>query len=123
MLIRYLQWHFWDVPKGLVQAWKNFLWFNLKYFSVALLLKTLFAPWHGYKESYGRGFDIKRYFESFMFNMISRAIGAIVRIVFIVIAICLEVLIFFAGMIIFIIWFVLPILLLAGLYSGFKILF
>jgi len=104
-------------------AWKNFLRFNLNYFSISLLLKTLFSHWRKYQWSYGRGFDIKRYAEVFFSNLISRVIGAIIRFFLILIGVVAEIIIVLAGIIVFLGWLLLPVLLLAGLWFGFKLLF
>lgn len=122
ILFLYIEWHFLDVAKGILKAWRNFLLFNLNYFSVPLLLKTFFSPWRKYKESYGRGLDIKKYFEAFASNMISRVLGAIVRSFLIIIGIAFEIFILFAGLIVFLAWIILPLLLIGGLYYGIKIL-
>lgn len=121
IIFQYLQWHFIDQTKAILRAWKNFLLFNLNYWSIALLLKTLFSPWRKYRYSYGRGFDIKRFFETFSFNVISRAMGVIMRSILIFIGILTEIFIFFIGIIIFLGWLILPILLILGIYYGFRI--
>jgi len=123
ILIQYLSWQFFDVPKKLIRAWKNLLLFNLNYFSIPLLIKTLFAPWRRYKMSYGRGFDIGRYFEAFISNLIFRTLGAIVRIFLIIIGLFAEVFIILAGIIVFLGWLLGPVILIYGLIFGFKILF
>ena len=123
ILIQYLSWQFFDVPKKLIRAWKNLLLFNLNYFSILLLIKTLFAPWRRYKMSYGRGFDIGRYFEAFISNLIFRTLGAIVRIFLIIIGLFAEVFIILAGIIVFFGWLLGPVILIYGLIFGFKILF
>ena len=123
ILIQYFSWQVFKVPKNILKAWGNFLRFNLNYFSIPLLLKTLFSPWRRYKYSYGRGFNLKRYFNTFTFNIVSRLIGAAVRIIFILIGLAVEIFLVFAGAVIFIGWLVLPILLILGIYYGFKILF
>lgn len=123
ILIQYLSWQFFDVPKKLIRAWKNLLLFNLNYFSILLLIKTLFAPWRRYKMSYGRGFDIGRYFEAFISNLIFRTLGAIVRIFLIIIGLFAEVFIILAGIIVFLGWLLGPVILIYGLIFGFKILF
>lgn len=120
---QYLEWHFFEVPKEILKGWKNFLLFNLNYFSISLLLKTLFSHWRRYKYSYGRGFDFGRYFEAFTFNIISRFLGAAIRSILIFIGIFVEIFIFFTGVIIFLGWIVLPLLLIMGLWFGFKITF
>jgi len=123
ILWQWICWHFFDVPKELIRAWKNFLLFNLNYFSVPILLKTFFSYWRRYKWSYGRGFDLKRYFEAFTFNLISRILGACVRGILIFIGIIAEVFIFIGGIIVFAGWLLLPAFLIIGLFYGFKILF
>jgi len=122
MLSEYLFWHFVKVPKDILMAFRNFLLFNFKYFSIFFLLKTLFAPWRKYKESYGRGFDFKRYFEAFTFNLTSRILGAIVRLIIIFIGLIFEVFIFVAGIIALFTWIFLSILLIIIFYVGFKFL-
>jgi len=119
VFLQYLAWQFLDVSKSILLGWKNFLKFGLNYFSVPLLIKTLFSHWRRYKWSYPRGFDIGKYFEVFISNLISRILGAIMRIFLIIIGILAEVFIIFAGMIIFLGWLVLPILLIFGLIFGF----
>ena len=122
IFIQYLQWQFFDVPKNILQAWQNCLRFNLNYWSVPLLLKTLFSHWRRYKYSYGKGLNFKRYFEAFTFNMISRVLGAIMRSVLIVLGLLTEIFVFLAGAIVFLIWLILPFLLVGGFFYGFKIL-
>ena len=122
VIIQYLTWHFFDVPREIIKAWKNFLLFNLNYFSISLLFKTLFSHWRKYKWSYGRGFDIKRYFEVFFSNLISRILGAAVRSFLILFGLMAEIFIIFAGLIILIAWLVMPLLLVAGFVFGFNII-
>ncbi|MFC1663637.1 hypothetical protein ACFL0A_00710 [Patescibacteria group bacterium] len=85
-----------------------------------MLLKTLFSPWRKYEWSPGKGFDINRYLDAFFSNLISRALGFIIRIVLILVGISVEIFIFFGGLIIIIIWLLLPILLIGGIYFGLK---
>lgn len=118
VFLQYLIWQFFDVPKEILKAWKNFLSFNLSYFSVSFLARTLFSPWRKYKWSYGRGFSIGRYFEVFFSNLISRFLGAIIRSFLIIIGIIAEIFIIVTGLISLIIWFILPALLLLGFIFG-----
>lgn len=118
-----ISWHFFEVPKEILRIWKNFLLFNLNYFSIPLLLKTFFAPWRRYKETYGRGFDIGKYFEVFFANLIYCALGAIMRSFLIITGLFLEVLMFFSGLAVFAAWLILPIILIKGLIIGFSMIF
>jgi len=123
IVVQYLIWHFFDVPKGILKAWKNFLFFNFNYFSVVLLLKTFFSPWRRYSWSYGRGFNIKRYVEAFLSNLLSRILGAIVRSVLIIIGLITEIFVLCLGVIVFFGWLVLPVLLILGFAFGIRVIF
>jgi len=123
IFFQYLAWQFFDTPKAILQAWQNFLKFNLNYFSISLLFRTLFYPWRRYAMSYGKGFDISRYLEAFATNLIFRIFGAVIRLFLIIIGLAVELFIILVGLIIFLITLFLPFLLIAGLYYGFRILF
>jgi hypothetical protein len=123
VIFQWLIWQFFDIPKNILKAWKNFLKFNLNYFSVPLLLKTFFSHWRRYKWSYGKGFYPGRYLEAFFSNMISRTLGTIIRSCLIFIGFLVEVFILLVGIVVFFGWLILPFLLLAGLIFGIKILF
>ena len=123
ILFQYLIRQFFEAPRAILKAWKNFLLFNLNYFSVPLLLKTFFSHWRRYRWSYGKGFDPGRYLETFFSNLISRVLGAFVRSFAIVIGVLSEIGILFGGIIVFLGWLVLPAFLIAGLVFGIKIIF
>ncbi|MCX6761130.1 MAG: hypothetical protein NTZ84_03475 [Candidatus Nealsonbacteria bacterium] len=116
-------WHFFEVPKEILRAWKNFLLFNLNYFSIPLLLKTFFSPWRRYRESYGRVFDAGKYLETFLANIIYCTLGAMMRSFLIIIGLFSEIFIFFAGLIAFFGWIVLPVILIQGLAIGLSMIF
>ncbi len=119
-----LSWFFWDKPKQLIKAWGNFLRFNFHFFSVGLLLKTLFSPWRKYEwHRTSRGFNLKAALEVHFSNLISRLLGAIVRLITILIALVVELLILFLGIIVITLWFFLPIILVITLIKGIKLLF
>ncbi len=122
IFLQYLIWQIFDVPKNILAAWRNFLKFGLNYFSIFLLLKTLFSPWRKYKMSYGKGFDIGRFFEVFSANLISRILGAIMRIILIFIGFLAEIFIILGGIIVFLGWLISPFLLIVGFCFGIKII-
>jgi len=82
--IQFFIWYLIDVPKQILSAWWNFLRFGMQYFSIPVLLKTLFAPWRKYQWSYGQGFDLQRFAETLATNIISRTLGAIMRFILII---------------------------------------
>jgi len=82
------------------------------------LIRTFFSPWHRYRYSYGKLFEIKNNLEVFIFNLMSRFIGALLRVFFILFGIIVEILIFFIGLIIFFGWLILPFFLFFSLIIG-----
>lgn len=123
IFFRYWYWYYIVQPKALLRAWWNFLVFGNSFFSIPLLLKTLFAPFHLYFVSYGRGFDLKVWLEAFFSNLIFRTIGAMVRIVVILLGILFEIFVFIAGAVIFLSWLVLPLALFFLLIFALKFFF
>ena len=116
-------WYFIAAPKNIVEIWANFLKANLHYFSVLLLLRTLFAPWHRDKTGYGRGFDFKKYLEIWSLNMVARGVGFIIRSVTILIALVVEAFIMVVGLIFLSFWLLAPISLTAAFFWGLILLF
>jgi len=122
ILPKFFAWYFIDMSLSLLKLWKDFLVFNLSYFSIPTLLASLFSHWHRYYSPYSNAFDLWKNLESFVFNMMSRIIGAMLRIILIIIGLILEGLIIIAGAMMLIIWIALPILLVAGVLLGFKLI-
>ncbi|MBI3273641.1 MAG: hypothetical protein HYZ69_00700, partial [Candidatus Colwellbacteria bacterium] len=112
------QWYVFLVPKQIIKAWGNVLWFNQEYFSLFFLLRTLFSPWRRQLVSYGRGFNLGRYFEALIGNLISRILGALVRASLFIAGFASQVTVVFAGPAVFVAWFLLPLILLFALYQG-----
>ena len=122
ILFQWLSWYLIEMPMEILRAWKNILVFNLNYFSINLLLKTLFSYWHQYQWSYPRGFDLGKYLEVAFSNLLSRLLGAIVRLIMIALGIVIEAFIFFAGIVVFLAWFLMPFLALLAFGKGFNLL-
>jgi len=117
-----LVWQFFDVPKAILKSWQTFLLFNLNYFSVPILFKTYFSHWRRYRYPYGKAFEPWKNIETFVFNIMSRVIGAILRTVFIIVGLATEFLIILIGIIIFLGWLVLPFFLIFGLIFGVRLI-
>lgn len=122
IFLQWFCWQFFDVSKSILVGWKNFLKFGLNYFSIPLLLKTLFSPWRRYRWTYPKAFDIGIYLEVFFSNLISRILGLILRVFLIFFGFLTEILFIFGGLFILFIWLILPFLIFLGFYFGFRIL-
>ena len=111
-------WYLWGTPGEILRGWGNILWFNLEYFSLLFLLKTLFSPWRRVQWTRGKGFNIGKWFEALSGNLISRLLGTIIRISLIAAGILVELFLIPLGPIVFVVWFLFPLLLLSFLYQG-----
>ena len=119
IIFLWLAWYFIETPKQILRGWKNILGFNLNYFSIPLLFKTLFSYWHQYHWYYPRSFDIGQYLEVFFSNLISRILGAVMRMFMIVFGIIVEIIILVIGLIILIAWLAMPALIVLAVLKVF----
>jgi len=122
IIFQWISWQFFEMPRNILMGLRNFLKFGLNYFSIPLLLKTLFSHWRRYRWLYPKGLDIGKYFEALISNLISRFLGFIMRLVLIIVGILAEIFILFVGIVIFTGWLILPVLFFWGLWFGFKII-
>jgi len=65
---------------------------------------------------------LAKYLEVAFSNLLSRLLGAIVRLTMIAFGIIIEILIFFVGIIVFLAWFLMPWLAFLALGKGFNLL-
>jgi len=123
IFLNFISWYYFERTKKIVQIWKNFLKFNLAYFSTGFLLKTFFSPWRKYQWSYGLSIDIGRYFHVFLSNLVSRILGSIVRFFLIIIGIIFELVIFLLGMAVILAWIFLPAILIIVFLFSLRLIF
>lgn len=121
--VEYVVWHFFYMPLEIAKAWRNILLFNLEYFSLPLLLKTIVAPWRKIQWSSQKGFSISGFFEALVSNLISRILGAFIRSVLIIAGLAVEATLFAAALLSLLVWFLLPLGIIFGLSYGFSTLF
>ncbi len=112
----WLLWHYGVASGNVIKRWKDLLRFNLDYFSIPFLFRTMFSPWRRYKISAGKGFDISKIAEVVIFNTFSRFIGATMRLTVIVVGIVMQMAILFFGIVAFMLWLLLPLLIISGLF-------
>jgi hypothetical protein len=85
-------------------------------FSLSLLLQTIFSPWRRIISVAGKGLDAK--VQAALDNLISRVIGSVIRI-FVIIAACVSMLgALVFGVVMFVIWPLLPPLTVIFLVKG-----
>jgi len=117
-MLFFLKWQLFYSNILFLKTWFEFLKFGLNAFSIPLLLKTLFSPWHRYMTSYPEGIDPIGALNSLFGNIMSRFIGMILRIIFILLGLFFEALIFLVGLFLFCVWLIMPILIFYLLFLG-----
>ena len=114
----WFNWHFYQMPGFLFGVWKNYMAFFSDFFSITLLSKTLFFPWHKYTWGYPGYFSIVEYLNTFISNFFSRIIGAVCRLSLIVFGIVVQIFVLVFGFIAMLLWLLLPCILIALLFYG-----
>jgi hypothetical protein len=116
VFLNYIYWHYTRAFVDIYWIWKNHLWFIWKFFSVSLLFKTLLSPWKRLgEEDKSKGLDIEGFFGSLIVNTLMKVLGFLMRTALIFVAIFSFLLVFFLGLLFFIVWIFLPFLL-VGLF-------
>jgi ABC-type transport system involved in cytochrome bd biosynthesis fused ATPase/permease subunit len=123
LFVAFITWHYNTGLKELTRAFRNFLSFGIHYFPIKELSKTIFSHWRRSSDSYGEGLDVGVWAKAFLGNMISRILGAIIRLVIIAVGIVFEITLFFVGSAIILIWVLLPIIITLGFFAGIGLLF
>jgi ATP-dependent Clp protease ATP-binding subunit ClpA len=107
--MEFLSWHYTSGLTFYIKSWISSFDWTIHYFSIDVLVTSLFSPWKRLVVVDNQaGFSFSRYFETLTFNLISRFIGAAVRLILIAVGFIILVLTFFAGAIGILIWLVIP---------------
>ncbi len=122
IFIKYLYWQLILTPKKVLTILKNYLAFGFDFFSIKETLRSLFSPWRRYLWDYGRGFDIGKYLEVLLSNIITRVIGFVMRLFLITFFIVYEIVVLILGIILFFVSIVYPFFFIWAIIYGFKYL-
>lgn len=114
----YVIWHYTTALRLCLNIVTNFLWFTFHFFSIPILLKTLFSPWHRLREQYKSGFHPQAFAEALVINSIMRILGFVIRTIVIVFGSVFCVVVALVGAVCFLLWLVLPAILLGLIVLG-----
>lgn len=113
-----VMWYFVTRPLLIIQSYKNYAAVFAESFSFVFLLRTLIAPWKNITDAYPkRGFDLNLMLQAMMFNIITRAIGCVVRLGAIFCGIVVQALLLIGFLGYLLVWILFPLLLLLGILS------
>lgn len=77
---QYLLWHYSTALGEIWHIYKNFIWFITHLFSLPQLSRSLFSPWKRMVEEKGGGFNLEAIAGYIIINLLSRIIGALIRL-------------------------------------------
>ncbi len=118
ILFGYLRWHYSKAIFSLSSIWIDFLKFSCDFFSIKLLIKNFFDPWKKMTDNYPKWYDIKKYLEAFITNIIVRIVGVIMRICLLLIWLLCYIILLFLYPFILLVWLILPIIVIVLISYG-----
>lgn len=119
----YLWWHYTLAWRDLGAIWGNYLWFIYHFFSIPVLIRTLFSPWKRLGESYPERFNLGATLATFFINSLMRLIGGVIRLALLIFGFAVYLLVILLGVITFVLWLVLPLIIILALILGLALLF
>jgi len=121
----YFAWHYTQAILNFFSIWANFIRFATTHFSFVILLKTLFMPYKRLTEKYRGGLNLEQLFETLVISFVMRIVGFIIRTLIILIGLIVLLIVLFSGTVLFLIWLILPFLLIflfvVGILAVFKV--
>ncbi|MDD5318563.1 MAG: hypothetical protein PHF79_01940 [Candidatus Pacebacteria bacterium] len=121
--IYYIRWHYGKALADVYEFSLNCLWFFYNFFSIGLLANTLFVPWQRLEEHHKGGFDLVASLEAFFVTSMMRLVGAMIRIFMIAIGLVAILGAFILSVLGFVVWLVLPIIIILFFLVGFYLIF
>jgi hypothetical protein len=83
VLQQYLRWHYGYALVLYLRVYRNINWFVAHFFSIKELTLSLFVPFRRITETRTRRFDIGEWASVLTINLISRLLGAVIRLILI----------------------------------------
>lgn len=118
----YLQWHYTNAFLDMLRVWWNLFRFLFDFFSIPLLVLTLFSPWRRLEERHRPGAGPEDFFSVIIVNIIVRIVGAAIRLIMIAIGLITLLLALILGVAFIAIWVIAPVLVFFALVQGFQLI-
>ncbi len=99
----YFLWHYSRAFHDIIIVFSNLMWFVGHFFSIPLLLRTLFSPWKRVTEEVHIS-GVEDFFGSILVNIITRIIGAVVRVMIIALGLLVLLALFVSMFVTLVLW-------------------
>ena len=120
--VRYAAWHYTQAPSLLFKLWMNLLWYLGHAFSISALSRSLFSPWKRIVAQHTKRWDLEDYASAVLANFVSRIIGGLMRFFLILVGLTLQLVLLCLGGLLYISWFILPLLVVLLFMQGLNLL-
>lgn len=122
LIFYYFGWHYTKAYRDIFSLWGNFLNFFYNFFSIRILLSTLFSPFKRMGEERKRAFDFEDMFSVAIVNTIMRVVGFIVKSTIIITGAVAIIAVLILGLVSLIAWTLAPVLLIGIFALGVKLI-
>jgi len=120
----YITWHYGKAFSDIFRIFSNLIWAAANFFSIKILLKTLLAPWRRLQEEKKKsGFDLEEWAGNLIVNEMMRLVGFLIRILTIAIGVTAIIVIAGLGLVVLILWFMMPLVIAGLLFLSFSTFF
>jgi hypothetical protein len=104
----YFAWHYSSAFREMFHVWKNLLWFVFRFFSIAQLLNSWFAPWKRITVDRGETWNLEDLAGFIVVGCISRIIGFVIRTAVICLGLTCLLITLIGGIGAYIFWIIAP---------------
>ena len=122
ILPHYIIWHYSQGLIDLKNIWRNFIVFFYEFFSIPTLILTLFSPWRRIQDTHAHDFSFDGIAGAIVVNTLMRIVGAVVRLVFIVLGIICVICTAVSGLAVLLVWITMPFVLIYTITTGLSLL-
>lgn len=109
--MKWLRWHYTSGLRQIIETYFYAIGLIVHYFSLGVLITSLASPWHRLLiRNSSPGFNLNRWFQQLSFNIISRCIGFVIRIILEIIGLLFLTPVVIFGFITVLFWIIFPFL-------------
>ena len=118
LIISYFIWHYSLALVGLFSLSRRLFLFVVDFFSVPILISSLFSPWRRMSEKRKSGFNLGNIFSVLVVNTLMRLVGFVLRGIVLIFGVIVIIVSIIMSITAFVVWLLWPMLILGFLVYG-----